>query len=305
MEEVREVVVFFHSRDLDGWMSAAIVQKRYPDVRLVGWDYGDPEPFMYKLEEGFSPGNEFGIPSNIDLVIIVDIAFHPVTMMNLMDNAAIDIVWIDHHLSAIKQSREGGYKNMPGARNVDFATCELTWKYFFPHSGMPDAIELLGAYDCFRHKKHDMVYQEQVMCFQYAARTFISSPEDAYVQVLAKNLDIGEWMMTGAAIFEYLKKEAEGIFKKAFPVDLDEYTGLMVCRERFNPVNFGIDYHKDGYDFFGCFWFDGDKWTISLYNDNGKVDVSEICKKRGGGGHAGASGMTLKNINEIIGDPGS
>src|SRR5665811_1044860 len=53
----------------------------------------------------------------------------------------------------------------------------------------------------------------------------------------------------------------------------------------------GIDYHKDGYDGFACCWYQKGKWMYSLYNDNGKVDCSDICKSRGGGGHKGASGF--------------
>lgn len=288
MEELR-VICYYHSRDLDGWMSAAIVHKKYPEAELVGWDYGDPEPVFPKKES---------------LLIIVDIAFNPMTMMNLTDTIH-DIVWIDHHISAIKASRKGGYKNLPGKRNVDYAACELTWKHFFRGHMVPHAVELLGAYDCFRHKKKDLIYQDRVMWFQYAARTFITGPEDAYIKILNRNNSaLEEWLSIGRNIFRYLEMEAQGIYDKAFRVILDDHMGLLVCRERFNPANFGIDYHKDGYRFFGCFWFDGVKWTVSLYNDDGNLDVSEICKKRGGGGHAGASGYTTKDIDSIIYHPG-
>jgi len=36
-----------------------------------------------------------------------------------------------------------------------------------------------------------------------------------------------------------------------------------------------------------------------LYNDNGKVDVSEICKEYGGGGHAGAAGYTGEDFSIV------
>ena len=42
------------------------------------------------------------------------------------------------------------------------------------------------------------------------------------------------------------------------------------------------------------FSFDGDKWTVSLYSTS--VDVSEIAKKYGGGGHKGASGFHCKEL---------
>ena len=42
------------------------------------------------------------------------------------------------------------------------------------------------------------------------------------------------------------------------------------------------------------FVFDGTQFTISLYSE--VVDVSEIAKKYGGGGHKGASGFHCKQL---------
>jgi nanoRNase/pAp phosphatase (c-di-AMP/oligoRNAs hydrolase) len=42
------------------------------------------------------------------------------------------------------------------------------------------------------------------------------------------------------------------------------------------------------------FSFDGDEWIISLYSRN--IDVSEIAKKYGGGGHKGAAGFHCKDL---------
>lgn len=79
-----------------------------------------------------------------------------------------------------------------------------------------------------------------------------------------------------------------------------KYKFLCVNQERFNPINFGIDYHKDGYDGFACFWYKDGKWAFSLYNDNGEVDCSTIAKQYGGGGHAGASGFVVSDLSSIL-----
>ena len=75
----------------------------------------------------------------------------------------------------------------------------------------------------------------------------------------------------------------------------------MFHKDRFNPINYGINYHKDGFDGSGCYFKDESGiWHMSLYNDNGKVDCSAICKKFGGGGHRGASGC--EPSDEVLGD---
>ena len=34
-----------------------------------------------------------------------------------------------------------------------------------------------------------------------------------------------------------------------------EYKFICINKENFNPINFGIDYHKDGYDGAACFHY--------------------------------------------------
>ena len=75
---------------------------------------------------------------------------------------------------------------------------------------------------------------------------------------------------------------------------------ICINRERFNPIDFGIDYHKDGYDGCACFHYANGKWNFSLYNDNGIVDCSLIAKQYGGGGHKGASGFVISDLDLII-----
>ena len=48
-----------------------------------------------------------------------------------------------------------------------------------------------------------------------------------------------------------------------------------------------------------CFYHadaDGENWTVSMYTGHQDVDVSEVCKKYGGGGHRGAAGFTCEEI---------
>lgn len=168
--------------------------------------------------------------------------------------------------------------------------------------------------------------EQKVLEFQYGARFEITNYEEAYGALLrgikdrdAKYLceESNNWyniLEAGSLIYAYLKTEAKQIYKKAFPIILSETTTnkdgaitsgrvrkfLCVNRERFNPINFGIDYHKEGYDGFACFWYDKGKWQFSLYNDNGEVDCSVIAKQFGGGGHAGASGFVIEDLTEII-----
>jgi oligoribonuclease NrnB/cAMP/cGMP phosphodiesterase (DHH superfamily) len=160
--------------------------------------------------------------------------------------------------------------------------------------------------------------EKKVLEFQYGARQCISNYEEAYEKLVSCfDADKVEWNIVnpihekGKAIYQYLCTEAKQAYKNGFEikftqsfpeVSTEKYTGgvdpivykfICINKERSNPVNFGIDYHSDGYDGAACFHFNGRNWYFSLYNDNGKVDCSAICKSYGGGGHQGASGMIV------------
>lgn len=188
---------------------------------------------------------------------------------------------------------------------------------------MPELVRLLGRYDCFGHKGTDEEYK--VLTFQYGARQVIFNPEHAlyylerYIFGSSSTSLITNIKNQGETIYKYLCIEAQQKYSQKFEVLFPGFRGSNITEEpktlsevfpifkfacvnaeRFNPVNFGIDYHKDGYDGFACFWYEGGNWNFSLYNDDKKVDCSLIAKTYGGGGHAGASGFRIKNLSEIF-----
>jgi len=277
------MICIYHSRDLDGWMSAAIVKHRFPDMELMGWDYGNEIPDL----------------SQYDKIIMVDISFP----MEIMAKYEDKLTWIDHHASAISDYNKfmNGFHNILCGRSLNskFAACELTWQYFFPNNPMPELVRLLGRYDCFGHKGTEE--ERKVLEFQYGARQLIYDVNTALINLSAScNLDdkiiCDSILKEGKAIYSYLCTEAKGIYTRKFDINFDGYKFACVNQDRFNPINFGINYHKDGYEGFSCFWYVNGQWTYSLYNDNGLVDCSIICKNRGGGGHKGAAGFQTKDI---------
>lgn len=157
----------------------------------------------------------------------------------------------------------------------------------------------------------------KVLTFQYGARQIIFNPEQAlhyleeYLKSRYRATELIEGIKySGEAIYRYLCVEAQQKYNQKFVVlfpgfrrsNITEEPFKFACvnAERFNPVNFGIDYHKDGYDGFACFWYENGNWNFSLYNDDKKVDCSLIAKTYGGGGHAGASGFRIKDLSEIF-----
>ena len=316
----------YHSVDLDGWMSAAIVRLAHrtenarngvdprfldSDLDLIGYNYGDPIPDL----------------SGYEKVILVDISFPPDRMIELFQSFGLNLIWLDHHISAIRSVDEalhalqGGSILIPGIRDLQHAACELTWQYFFPSGSIPEIVRLLGRYDCFGHK--GTPEEKYVLEFQYGARQLINGVESAfnYLNHALSERTYFEYVedirKVGVPIYAYLCEEAKQVYKNGFEVELgyrfpnpyptsvtmEEHIPIkFICinRDRFNPTNFGIDYHKDGYDGCACFYFDGKGYNFSLYNDNGLVDVSQIAHLYGGGGHKGAAGFWVDSLDLIV-----
>jgi len=153
---------------------------------------------------------------------------------------------------------------------------------------------------------------DRVLKFQYGARDFIFNYKDAG-EYLTKSItkevvkyDFSSQQVIedvildrGSILYSYLSKEANVIYSTKQDVYFTDenfsktFKFALVNRERFNPINFKIDYHKDGYDGFACFHYNNGVFIFSIYNDNGEVDCSKIAKQFGGGGHKGASGFRL------------
>ena len=85
---------------------------------------------------------------------------------------------------------------------------------------------------------------------------------------------------------EYLKRFG-------FEVDFEGLNCFAV-----NLGNCNSEYFKSlpegKYDAFMPFAYNGEKWTVSMYSKT--HDVSDICKKYGGGGHAQAAGFTCEEL---------
>lgn len=293
----------YHSADLDGWVSAAIVKHYYSlknenDIVFIGWDYGDSIPDYSQYSE----------------VIMCDVSFSKEVMEDINNNHFL--VWIDHHISAINKMDD---VELVGKRDTKYSACELTWKYFFSHDTMPEIVRLIGRYDCFGHIGTNE--EQKVLEFQYGARAYIYNYETAYYLLLvnmaessmlveSNNTKLFEIIHNaGKNIVLYLKVQAREVYNNGFPIIFkeDNIKRKFICfnAERFNPMNFDIDYHADGYDGVASFYLmqgENPAWKFSLYNSNGKVDCTKIAKKYGGGGHKGASGFILnkKDFNKLI-----
>lgn len=282
---------FYHSIDLDGQCSGAIVKYFYPECQLIGINYG--QPFPWDTIEDNEP------------VFMVDFSLQPFEDMIRLANMAT-LVWIDHHKTAIDESIARHIeKAISGLRYVGLAGCELTWKYIQNYvmrdkpdkEPVPLAVKLLGRYDVWD------LQDPMVLPFQYGMRTYDTNPnnQDFWGPFFGPDelpsMTIDGTIWKGQAILDYIEQyNAKYMAAAAHTVMLDGLKCLAVNKLLGNSKLFESAWDPHKYDAMLAFGWRGKGWTVSLYSDREDIDVGEICKKRGGGGHKSAAGFQCDSL---------
>ena len=168
----------------------------------------------------------------------------------------------------------------------------------------PMYIKLIDDYDIWKHE------YDTTLAFHYGLDMF---NHGVYVNLIRDNncgsdktmLDIFE---EGDVIERYINLQNEEIstkysFVRRFFYDEEHGMVDILCvNSRGNSFVFGDKFDK--YPFCLLYHYDGDEWKYSIYCHKKYLeqgyDASIIAKDYGGGGHAGASGFSTKNLLEQL-----
>lgn len=306
-------------------------------IHSYGWDYGRPLPTDEQRTcritvEGGSANTTYQW-EDYDAIYIVDLSVD-----ELMDRAELrdKIVWIDHHKSAIEKwhattdssGNEVGHL-FNGIRIDGVAACRLCWAWFtwgkLPNGVLPskqdylppltksvfvdreikepELIRLAGEYDVWDHRDPD------AKALQFGLRALSRMDFGCLVgnqfngDVTGVKLD--DVITQGRAIKSYCDKQNDE-YSAAYARTL-QWEGLTFCalnigqRGNSDLLRGGLKpEHQAGF----AWRHTGDGVMVSLYHVPGHehLDLSEIAKRHGGGGHRGACGfrVTLSKLAEIL-----
>jgi oligoribonuclease NrnB/cAMP/cGMP phosphodiesterase (DHH superfamily) len=290
------MICIYHSKDLDGYCSGAIVKKKYPDAKMIGYDYGQDLP-MDKI-----PLNE--------PIIMIDVSLPMSAMLDLARYSGWKLTWIDHHASAIKDFNEftsGGESPFTAVLQDGIAACEVGWKYLFPDEEMPTAVKLLGEYDTWRNSDKEK-WDNTILPFQYGMRMICSSPETFPEELFSNENEIGIFIAdvhcakiadNGQLILKYQKQQNERSAKfLAFECEFEGLRAICINSGGANSQLFDSVYDEEKHDIMIPFAYTGKHWTFSLYTTKDAVDCSQLAKSKGGGGHKKAAGFKLDYLPE-------
>jgi oligoribonuclease NrnB/cAMP/cGMP phosphodiesterase (DHH superfamily) len=263
-----------YHNDMDGRCAAAVVRHALgQDVHLHPTDYGENLPWK-TIEESRR-------------VVVVDFSLPLEDMLRIQEHT--DLIWIDHHKTAITQlsSLEG----VSGIRDVGEAACVLAWKYFFPDLPVPEAVLYIGDRDIWRFAYEQTksfsegLFQEHT----HPANDRIWKPLMEGDQDLIQRLTERGKILLDAR----LRRLELTIRHHAFEISFEGYRALAINQRCSGDL--GELIRRQGYEIGYCYYEDlqNDRLMtfVTLYSD--QVDVSAIAVKFGGGGHEGAAGFSF------------
>jgi len=259
--------------------AAAIVRTKYPDASFIAAHYSDD----FNLNDLVNDG---------DTVIIVDFSIEPEMMKDVLKKAD-EVIWLDHHISAIKKY-EGFEFDINGTRDISKAATMLTWEFFYPDDEAPQAIKYVNDFDIFEFK-----YGAKSKQFISASALYDIGAESEFWEKLIKGDKdlLKEVLDKGKISYEWEMDSYRSIANSVGYEIL--YDGMIAyCINTKARGYYGDVVKKMGYNLVFCYQYDGENYRFSVYSRDDDIDASKIAEKFGGGGHKGASGFSVKEIPE-------
>lgn len=296
-------VVIYHDQDPDGNFSAAIVLKKYPNCRTIGYNYGPDFGSIIPLCIGKN-------------VCIVDVSPNNWQDMFALCDVATHVTWIDHHATALKEAEECEImtheKFTAIFEHAQRGACYTTWVHFFPEILIPLCVYYVSAHDVSRgYGTHH--WNNYFLPFRFAV-DHLDTPQKVLENFNFENYDIEPWLSKGRAIAEYFDYQNARLV----------HNSTLCYETRFNPdpfspsdnpcvtelykvlaMNVGLfgDQFKSRdtteYAFLVCFTCHVGKWKVSLRGTGKDIDLGQIAKKFGGGGHKNAAGFTVATFQQL------
>lgn len=279
-------ILIHHNADNDGLACAAIFKHRFPNGRILGWDY------PYKEEDLIPALDQIRLTGDVleDDLYIADISFSLELMEELCDEFK-SVTWIDHHKSAWNDYEEhimGGKNSFGVVYDHQISACELTWKYFYPEREMPHAIMLLGMYDTWRREDEDL-WDCQIMPYQTVRKMDFSI--DAILEDMKNARYVDMSIEQGQIMLKRDWSHYKMIARKAVLCSLlDE--PMYVVNTPIGQSNIPELLYDENAKTVCCWYFDGEMYRYSLRSAKDGPDVSEIARVFGGGGHKHAAGFS-------------
>ena len=255
----------YHGNCADGFGAAWVVRKALGEIDFHPGKYQEPPPDVTGKD-----------------VVMVDFSYKRPVLLEMAEKAN-SILILDHHKTAAEDLLDLP-ANVTAKFDMGHSGAMLTWEHFFPGETPPPLLLHIEDRDLWRFAlQNTRQIQANVFSFPY---------------------DFQVWDTLMAAAPATLAAEGEAIERKHFK-DMRELLGvttreMVIGGHRVPVANLPYTMSSDaghemakGKPFAACYWDTPKGRVFSLRSTDEGVDVSEVAKQYGGGGHRNASGFTV------------
>lgn len=260
----------YHSNCPDGFGAAWVVRRAL----------GERVEF-YKGVHQQSPPDVKGLD-----VILVDFSYKKDVLETMLESAA-SITLLDHHISAEKDLADllnaGKIKGLFDMRK---SGAMLAWEWFFPDQPPPKLIEHIQDRDLWQFKIDGT---REV----HAALSSYPYDFEIWDKLMVSDKDaLDMCRRDGVAIERRLQKDIKELIAAGVRRMIIGGYDVPVLNAPSAYVSDAGNILSNGEAFAACYWDHPGGRSFSLRSGEDGIDVSEVAKKYGGGGHLKAAGFT-------------
>jgi uncharacterized protein len=257
-----------HANCTDGSMAAAVVLTRLgaKGVEFHDGVYGAPPPDVTGRD-----------------VIMVDFSYKRDVLLEMAEKAN-HILILDHH-----QTAEADLVDLPDNVEAIFdmerSGCRIAWDHFFPEKEVPAAVQLVEDRDLWRFDlEYSRAFHAHLNQIERRIRNYATYLDESWA-------DCEELAQEGLAIMNNTNTQINELIRQS--TGRREIAGYDVPVLNCPPMWFSEAGHKlsQGEPFAAMFYSNGKEVLWGLRSAPDGVDVGEVAKLFGGGGHKHAAGF--------------
>lgn len=269
-DEVKRLCIY-HGNCLDGFGAAWAVRRAL----------GDNVTF-YKGIHQQSPPDVTGMD-----VFLVDFSYKKDVLEDMLKVAA-SITILDHHISAendLSVLLKAG--KVQGLFDMNKSGAMLAWEWLVPDRPAPELIAYIQDRDLWQFKlKGTREINAALASYPYDFEVWDNLMESADgIEIL---------MRDGEAIERRLQKDVKELIASGVRRMVIGGYDVPVLNASSAYVSDAGHIMSIGEAFAACYWDHADGRSFSLRSSDDGIDVAEVAKKYGGGGHEKAAGFTVQ-----------
>jgi oligoribonuclease NrnB/cAMP/cGMP phosphodiesterase (DHH superfamily) len=270
-------IIFYHGHCPDGFVSAFVASKKYPEAKLIPLDHG--AEFDFSQVEGKD-------------VLMLDFSLRTRELNDKLNSLAKSFLILDHHKTAEATLKDAPYAVFDMKRSG----AGLTWDYLFGDDRGPRLHDTHNAYtrpwlvsytedrDLWNWK---LLWSKEV-CAYLGTLEFTTEAWDGLYDMEAKDA-----AYKGEGALAHIQHYVREAVKQAQVGVLQGYQTAVVNALYLNCSEVGNELAKK-YPV-SLTWFERHDGMMQFsLRSEGDVDVSAIAKVFNGGGHLNAAGFQLK-----------